>query len=36
LVVAADSAERGFIRKGMKEGGAVQRIGLPDRAAPRR
>ena len=30
LAAAADAAERGFIRKGMKEGEVVLRIGLPD------
>ena len=29
-VLAADVAERGFIRKGMKEAEVVYRIGLPD------
>lgn len=30
VAAAADAAERGFIRKGMKEGEVVLRIGLPD------
>ncbi len=30
LAAAADAAERGFIRKGMKEGEVVLRIGPPD------
>ncbi len=30
LVWAADAAERGFIRKGMKEGEVVLKIGKPD------
>ncbi len=30
MAAAADAAERGFIRKGMKEGEVVLRIGLPD------
>jgi hypothetical protein len=29
-VCAADAAERGFIRKGMKEGEVVLKIGKPD------
>jgi hypothetical protein len=30
LASASDAAERGFIRKGMKEGEVVLRIGKPD------
>ncbi len=30
LALAADAAERGFIRKGMKEGEVVLKIGAPD------
>jgi hypothetical protein len=33
LVWAADAAERGFIRKGMKEGEVVLKIGKPDHEA---
>ena len=31
--LAADAAERGFIRKGMKEGEVVLKIGKPDHEA---
>ena len=32
---AADARERGFIRKGMAEGGVVLKIGQPDRRIAR-